>query len=357
MNEEPTLLNALLTGTAPRSARLAAAKSLLPLPLPELLKVLIRLTSDPDKIVNAEANASLEAIPEERLLPVLSSETADPGTLDYFCFDPTRSPQVLQAVAMNNGTPDQTIAELAQVADTELLEFILLNQTRMIRHPAILEAILTNPAITSEIARKVQEIKTEFFVKAGQTPSEYSAMVSGIPAEPGSSQSAVPLPEPPVENIEVEVPFRHEELGLHSRQEVSTFQRISRMTTSGKVKLALLGNREERTILIRDSNRIVASSVLKSPKLQEQEVETISQMRNVSEEVLRLVGNRREWLKSYVIVRNLVRNPKTPVALALKLLPRLLETDVRILARDKSIPEMVRRTANRTIQNKSSGHQ
>jgi len=227
----------------------------------------------------------------------------------------------------------------------------------MIRHPAILEAILTNPAITSEIARKVQEIKTEFFVKAGQTPSEYSAMVSGIPAEPGSSQSAVPLPEPPVENIEVEVPFRHEELGLHSRQEVSTFQRISRMTTSGKVKLALLGNREERTILIRDSNRIVASSVLKSPKLQEQEVETISQMRNVSEEVLRLVGNRREWLKSYVIVRNLVRNPKTPVALALKLLPRLLETDIRILARDKSIPEMVRRTASRTIQNKSSGHQ
>jgi hypothetical protein len=68
-----------------------------------------------------------------------------------------------------------------------------------------------------------------------------------------------------------------------------------------------------------------------------------------------LIGNRREWVKSYVVVRNLVRNPKTPVALSLRLLPRLLVSDIRILARDKSIPEIVRRTASRTIQDKSSG--
>jgi hypothetical protein len=356
MNGDQILLDALLSGKAPRNARLAAAKALIPLALPEQLSVLIRLTADPDKIVNLEANSTLEAIPEERILLVLRSEETNPETLDYFAFDPTRSSLIPQAVAMNNATADNTIAELAQVADSALLEMILLNQTRLIRHPPIMDAFLANAAATPEITRRVSEIKTEFFIKPGRTPSVAVPAIITPGVGPESVVLDASLPRPADETVEVEVPFRPEELGLQTKQEISTFQRIALMTTSGKVKLALLGNREERAILIRDSNRVVTSSVLKSPKISVQEVEAISQMRNVSEEVLRLIGNRREWVKSYVVVRSLVRNPKTPVALSLRLLPRLLESDIRLLARDKSIPEMIRRTAGRALQDKSSSH-
>jgi HEAT repeat protein len=194
MTGELQLLDALLSGKAPRNARLAAAKALIPLPLPEQLLVLIRLTADPDKIVNSEANATLEAIPEERILPVLQSEETNPEILDYFAFDPTRSSQVPQAVAMNNTAQDNTIAELAQVADGSLLEIILLNQTRLIRHPAIMDAFLANAAATTEITRRISELQTEFFVKTGRTPS----VAVPIPPSMEASESDAPDASPPL---------------------------------------------------------------------------------------------------------------------------------------------------------------
>src|SRR5262245_53109586 len=136
---DQSTLELLNSGKAPRNARLAAAKGLIPLPLPDLLSVLIRFTADPDKVVNTEANNSLNAIEDDRLLPLLKDEETNPQLLKYFCFDLARGSAVREAVAMNDSTPDVTIAELSIVADTVLLEIILLNQVRLIRFPAILD--------------------------------------------------------------------------------------------------------------------------------------------------------------------------------------------------------------------------
>ena len=92
----------------------------------------------------------------------------------------------------------------------------------------------------------------------------------------------------------------------------SFLQRLVTMTVMEKVKVAMRGTREERTVLIRDSNRLVAAAVLSSPKLSESEVEGIARMPNVSEEVLRIIGANRGWVKSYTIAAGLARNPKTP---------------------------------------------
>lgn len=351
MTAEQSPLELLRSGKAPRNIRFAAAKGLIPLPLPDLVATLIQLTADPDRVVNGEANDTLNGIEEERLIPLLKDENTHPEVLKYFCFDPTRGPALGEAVAMNNSTPDPTISEMSVVADTSLLESILLNQVRLIRFPAILDNILQNRAATPEIRRRVGEIQEEFFRKPSSVYATPAPAAQPVSAQ--ALQALVPSgPQAPAQELEVEVPFSPQDLGLQSRQEISTFQKISQLNTSEKIKLALLGSREERVILVRDPNRVVASMVLKSPKITDQEIESISQMRNVSDDILRTIANTREWLKSYTIIHNLVKNPKTPAAMSMRLLPRIFESDLRLLSRDRSIPELVRRTAERTLQSR-----
>ena len=102
------------------------------------------------------------------------------------------------------------------------------------------------------------------------------------------------------------------------------------------MKLAMKGTREQRSMLIRDSNRLVASAVLSSPKLTESEVEAFTKMGNVSEDVLRIIGTNRSWLKNYAIAAGLCSNPKTPPAIAMQLIHRLNEKDLKMLSIDRN---------------------
>ena len=130
---------------------------------------------------------------------------------------------------------------------------------------------------------------------------------------------------------------------------VSAAERLAKMSVLEKMKVATRGTREERAILVRDSNRLVAAAVLSSPKLTGQEVEAIAKMANVGEEVLRVIGTSRQWTKSYAVVAGLVRNPKTPVAISLNLLPRVQDRDVKMLAIDRNIPEPLRIAARKRV--------
>ena len=130
--------------------------------------------------------------------------------------------------------------------------------------------------------------------------------------------------------------------------------RLATMSVMQKMKVAMRGTREERAVLIRDPNRLVASAVLSSPKLTENEVEAIARMANVGEEVLRVVGMNRAWVKNYVVAANLVRNPKTPVGMSLQLLHRLTEKDVKMLTTDRNVPEPLRIAARKKVSEKAS---
>ena len=118
-----------------------------------------------------------------------------------------------------------------------------------------------------------------------------------------------------------------------------TVQRLSVMTIGERMKVAMKGTREERAILIRDPNKLVSVAVLSSPKINESEVENFAKMANVSDEVLRIIGNTRAWVKSYGITSALARNPKTPVAIALSLVQRLNERDLKMIATDRNAQE------------------
>lgn len=116
-----------------------------------------------------------------------------------------------------------------------------------------------------------------------------------------------------------------------------------------RLKIAVKGTREQRAQLIRDSNKIVATAVLSSPKLTEAEVEAFCKMGNVSEDVLRIIGTNRSWLKNYGVVLGLARNPKTPPALSMQMMHRLTEKDVKMLTIDRNVPEALRLAARRML--------
>ena len=124
---------------------------------------------------------------------------------------------------------------------------------------------------------------------------------------------------------------------------------LSSLPIVERMKLAMKGSREQRAQLVRDSNRMVATAVLSSPKLTEAEVEAFTKMGNVSEDVLRIIGTNRGWLKNYGVVLGLVRNPKTPPGISMQLLNRLSERDVKMLAVDRNVPEALRLVARKLM--------
>ena len=109
------------------------------------------------------------------------------------------------------------------------------------------------------------------------------------------------------------------------------------------------GSREERAILIRDPNKIVAAAVLSSPKLTEIEVESIARMANVSEDVLRIIAANRAWMKNYQVALALTKNPKTPVAVSMNLLARLNERDLKTISTDRNVSDVLRMTARKKL--------
>ena len=137
-----------------------------------------------------------------------------------------------------------------------------------------------------------------------------------------------------------------------SQKPETAIQRTQRMTVVQKVKAALIGNQEERMILIRDNNKLVARAVMQSPKLTEQEVEKYASMKEVCEEALRIITLNRKFMKLYVVVRALVNNPRTPIDVGLHLLPRINEFDLKRLSMNRNVADVIRHTAEKIIRRK-----
>jgi hypothetical protein len=115
------------------------------------------------------------------------------------------------------------------------------------------------------------------------------------------------------------------------------------------------GTREQRAILIRDPNKLIASSVLSSPKVSLPEVESFARMQNVSEDVLRIIASNRAWLKSYGVILALTKNPKTPLAMSINLMTRLVTKDLQKLAVDRNVAEALRIQARKKVKGNQSG--
>lgn len=195
--------------------------------------------------------------------------------------------------------------------------------------PAAVAMVLARSDAPADLVR--------FFAARGIAPA-------ATPAAAGDGDSDAPLVDVPG-GVSDEVTA---EAGGDDVQQSLT-QQIQNMGIVERVRVAMKGSREARAMLIRDPNKMVASAVLSSPKLTMAEVESIAKMANVSEDVLRAIAQNRGWIKNYGVAHGLVRNPKTPVAMSLTLMQRLVDRDVRSLAVDRNVPEPLRLAARKRI--------
>ena len=132
----------------------------------------------------------------------------------------------------------------------------------------------------------------------------------------------------------------------------NALQKISRLNVQGRIQLALKGNKEERSLLIRDGTKIVAFAVLEAPKLSDGEVEKFASQKNVLEAVLRQIPLKRKFMKNYKIVRNLVANPRTPLDLGLSLMKNILPPDLKAIGSNKDVSETIRNLAMKMYKQK-----
>lgn len=130
---------------------------------------------------------------------------------------------------------------------------------------------------------------------------------------------------------------------------------LSSLPVLDRMKLAMKGTREQRATLIRDSNKLVSAAVLSSPKLNEAEIEAFTKMGNVSEDVLRIIGQNRSWVKNYGIAVGLCKHPKTPPALSMHLVHRLHEKDLKMLSIDRNAKEGLRLMAKKLLVKSKHG--
>jgi len=166
-------------------------------------------------------------------------------------------------------------------------------------------------------------------------------------AEAESSESSEgPAPLPPAG----ESPKPRREEG--DRKRVTATQRTQHMSVVQKVKAALTGSQEERMILVRDSNKLVARAVMQSPKLSEHEVENYASMKDICEEALRVITLNRKFMKLYTIVRALANNPRTPIDVGLHLLPRVYDADLKRLALNRNVSDVIRHAAEKILRQK-----
>ncbi|MEJ7577811.1 MAG: hypothetical protein WKF74_12505 [Pyrinomonadaceae bacterium] len=388
------LVQAIISGTAPQAARMAAARGMLPLAQGELLEILVVLQGSDDEAVKQAAAETLNAQEAETLRDVAAADETSPAVLGYLAARADAGREAHEAVTLNDKTPDEAIALLAvATANGALLELISINQQRLIRAPAIIDAVLTNAARTLEAERRVREVRREFFEKergAQQIAEELRARGEVAAAEfieasesIGTEAFAVDdawliashvevsdddiddswLPHELLEelydesfeqraaNAERVVNETISEAGEAVVPErVSLIRRLMMINVKDRVKMGMKGDRETRSILIRDANRIVSAAVIHNPRIMDQEIEAISAMRTVSEEVLRLIALNRQWARSYPIIHNLVRNPRTPIGTVMQILPRIQAKDLQTLSQNRNVSETVRRQAQRLTQ-------
>lgn len=391
------VVRAIISGSAPQPARLAAARGLLPLPQNDLLEVLVALTTNDDAQIAAAATETLKAESSADLLTAAASEDTAPNVLAYLATQSDGAREVYEATILNARTPDHALAKLAAATPhSSLLELITINQQRLVRSPEIIDAILSNPACGGEAERRARETRKEFFEKErgarqiadelrarGQTAaaeffetaelttiggelsvedawliaqhievSDADLDDSWLPAERYDELISETISDAAA-NAQRIIDSERREAGDVSAERVSLIRRIMFMNTKDRMKLAMKGDREARGILIRDSNKVVCSAVVKNPRISEQEIEGISAMRTVADEVLRIISLNRAWMRSYVIIHNLARNPRTPIPTAMNVLPRIRTKDLQQLSQNRNVSEAVRRQAYRIEQARS----
>lgn len=356
----PDSLHKFADPNAPGPAKMMAAKGMVPAKGADLVILLTQLTFDGDANVSDAAASSLTALPDNVLLPACAAQMP-PEVLDHLACAFLDHQDVRQALALNLRTDGRTIERIAKNADEQLCELIALNEERVLKHPRIIEALYNNRSTRMSTADRLIELaarhgldlpgiacfKEHAQALQGQLIAEASE--EALPSDNVFSE-ALALDEDNVDVFEKDDEERSTD-EVNDKFKPLSF-RLARMTAPEKMRMALIGDASARAILVRDNNKQVAMSAVKSPKMRDKEAAAIANSREIGEEILRYISNRREWTRAYDVKRSLVFNPKTPVGISLKFLSHLRDNDLKLLAKSKNVAGPIKSAALQRMQKK-----
>lgn len=333
---------------APRDVRLMASRGALPLPPAELATVLFALMHDDDAEIKSTARDSLETLPESMLLAVVASPV-HPALIDHLARAGDEDEDRLEKIALNPATSDATYAFLAGRPFKKIVDIVSNNQQRLVRHPAIVDGLGANPLTGRSVIDRILGFLGVPTLDEEGLDTERALDAEQVGDEEARAALAAVLGEGFTELVEE----RGEEVdAAELEQGGSLYSLIQNLSVFQKIKLARMGNKEARSLLVRDRNKIVAMAAVSSPKMTENELITIAQSRNVCEDVIRAVSRNREITKNYQVKLALATNPKTPQATAMQLVNYLQDRDLRNLMKSKDVPTVVSTHARRILTKK-----
>jgi hypothetical protein len=361
----------LLSPAAPPKMKEMAARGIAPGIKPgEMIAVLLVLaeseSASESVSVAATAKKTLSALPDQLLAGALASDLLPP-VIDALSKLYGDRHEVLEKLLAMPRIELSTVADLARRGGEAVTELVATNEDRLLKNPRIIELLYLNKSTRASTADRLVDLA----VRNGVELTGISAWKEASAALLGEL-----IPEPSEEPTPDDVLFKEtqelseklsgtapeEDTHLETPQGaevvkdkfIPLYRRIAQMTVSQKVRRAIVGSREERMLLVRDANRVVATAAVRSPLMQETEVVLISRNRNISDEVLRVLATTPEWLKSYAVKKNLVENPKTPPTLAARLVQHLRESDLKQIAKSKNVTGAVQEAARRHLYRRTT---
>ena len=302
--------------------KLALARGSKPIPEAQRLRTLVALTADPSEAVRGAAQAVLDDMAEEDCAELLAARTLDESVARYF-LDPSHlRPPLLPLLLTHASVPQEAVTELAAIAGISVIPE-LLDNIDLLKTPALIALKGNERYLDWQKAPPAEGVVIEV------------DLLDLLIAEAELEDARVAAGEQPV------LP----PLTKEAEKKEGLSGKIARMGVAQKVKTALLGTREERSILIRDGSKVVSRAVLASPKLSDSEVEGFAAMKNVDQDVLRGIAMNRKFMKNYSTMKVLANNPRLPIDIGLSLIPRLIQTDLQFLSKNRDVSDVIRKMA------------
>lgn len=237
---------------------------------------------------------------------------------------------------------DQTVKDAAQAAFSSLPgETLLAVAGSQDAHPAVLDTI-------AKIHFQGEGIAEALLENELLSPAARSFLERVVLQRAGAAQPTAGAPSPEQEGPdEADVTVDEE-----SEEFLSKFKMAQMLGISEKIKMALTGDKEWRSILVKDANKLVSGSVIKNPRITEAEIVALLKSGIQNDEIMRLICANKEWVKNYSIRKALVDNHRTPIQNALRYLATLNEKDIAGYAKSKNVSSVISTQAKRILLNK-----
>ena len=362
------IVERFLQGGLPAPMAMVLVGGSLPVPTLDLLQALAHagLKETP---YTERALDYFSTIPESMLAGVLTEAIKPPAPLQLVLCH-RKEPALLETALLNPSLTSAIVEASVPSLPGAVLEIVLNNQVLWLERPRILDLLEEHPEAQYVIKRRVNEFRFDVLrLIPEEVKKDRLEIIDEVEAgRLDRAWSELPLPKEKSKE-EAEAEDETAEMAAERRLlaqkpllddegneiNLTLTQRMAKLRTNQKIMLAIKGGKEERSILIREANRLIQVNVIKNPRISEGEVAYIANMRTVNEEVLRIISNSREWMKKYPITKSLVMNPRTPLPVAMTHFKRLFESDMKLLMKDRNVAELLRREAKRMIEMKAKG--